>query len=184
MQVGTKSVLFGVHQFLLHPLMVYRCWRQLYGRIRWWEAVALFCHDLGYWGCDSMDGVGGERHPEFGGELTFKIVLFISDNIVSAIMAQDLAVGHSKTFSRLRCQPVSRLWAADKLGSTIYPRWLYLFLARLSGELAEYRQNAARYHERSGKGCPLSATDEEWFEWMGNHLRSEVEKARKRHEER
>jgi hypothetical protein len=30
--VGTRSLLFGVHQFLLHPVMVALGWRMLYGR--------------------------------------------------------------------------------------------------------------------------------------------------------
>jgi hypothetical protein len=29
---------------------------------------------------------------------------------------------------------------ADKLASLLYPRWLYLTLARLTGEMAEYRR--------------------------------------------
>lgn len=49
--VGTKSVLFGAHCFLIHPLFVAAAWTKLYGfprDIRLW--AAFFVHDLGYWG--------------------------------------------------------------------------------------------------------------------------------------
>ena len=32
MKVGTRSLLFGSHQFMLHPLFVAIAWRRLYGR--------------------------------------------------------------------------------------------------------------------------------------------------------
>ncbi len=67
MKVGTKSVLFGAHQFILRPLFVAAAWWKLYGfpwDPRLW--VAFFVHDLGYWGKPNMDGPEGERHVEFG----------------------------------------------------------------------------------------------------------------------
>lgn len=67
MKVGTKSVLFGAHCFLLHPWFVARAWWKLYGfpfDPRLW--VAFFVHDLGYWGKPNMDGPEGEEHPRLG----------------------------------------------------------------------------------------------------------------------
>jgi len=67
MKVGTKSVLFGAHCFLWHPLFVAIAWIKLYG---WpWDPriwIAFFVHDLGYWGKPNMDGPEGELHVEFG----------------------------------------------------------------------------------------------------------------------
>lgn len=70
MKIGTKSVLFGAHQFLLHPLFVALAWWQLFGfpwDPRLW--VAFFVHDLGYWGKPNMDGPEGELHPLLGAKI-------------------------------------------------------------------------------------------------------------------
>ena len=32
MNIGTKSLLYGAHQFALHPFFVALAWRRLYGR--------------------------------------------------------------------------------------------------------------------------------------------------------
>jgi hypothetical protein len=66
-KIGTRSVLFGAHCWLLHPWFVFAAWRKLYGfpwDPRLW--VAFFVHDLGYIGKPNMDGPEGERHVEFG----------------------------------------------------------------------------------------------------------------------
>lgn len=56
MKVGTKSVLFGVHFFLWHPILVFIGWWKLYSfpcDPRLW--VAFIVHDLGYLGKPNMD---------------------------------------------------------------------------------------------------------------------------------
>lgn len=70
MRVGTKSVLFGVHAFWLHPFFVAAAWTKLYGfpwDPRLW--FAFFLHDLGYLGRPNMDGPEGELHPELGARI-------------------------------------------------------------------------------------------------------------------
>ncbi len=86
MRVGTRSVLFGAHQFLLHPLFLAEAWWRLWGwkPVGWWLRgypmmrfalydprlwVAFFVHDLGYLGAPNMDGEEGERHPFLGARL-------------------------------------------------------------------------------------------------------------------
>lgn len=69
MKMGTKSVLFGAHQFMIHPWFVAAAWAKLYGwrqltDPRLW--LAFFLHDLGYWGMPNMDGPEGEWHPAWG----------------------------------------------------------------------------------------------------------------------
>ncbi len=65
MRIGTKSLLYGAHQFILHPLFVALAWRRLYGRWprdpRIW--LAFVVHDWGYWGCSNLDGAEGKLHP-------------------------------------------------------------------------------------------------------------------------
>ena len=70
MKIGTKSVLYGAHCFLIHPWFVMFAWWKLYGfpnDIRLW--VAFFVHDLGYIGKINMDGIEGETHVELGARI-------------------------------------------------------------------------------------------------------------------
>lgn len=69
-KVGTKSVLYGVHCFFIHPFVVAVAWIKLFGwplDHRIW--IAFFVHDLGYWGKPNMDGKEGETHPELGAKI-------------------------------------------------------------------------------------------------------------------
>jgi len=46
MKVGTKSLLWGVHQIFWHPLTVTLAWRELYKKWpSWKEFVCIFIHD-------------------------------------------------------------------------------------------------------------------------------------------
>ncbi len=70
MKTGTKSLLYGAHQFLLHPIMVAIAWTKLYGfplDPRIW--IAFFIHDIGYWGKPNMDGKEGKTHAELGAKI-------------------------------------------------------------------------------------------------------------------
>ena len=70
MKVGTKSLLFGVHCFFIHPLWVALAWWKLYGfplDPRLW--VAFIAHDWGYWGSPEMDGPTGDLHPYVGAKI-------------------------------------------------------------------------------------------------------------------
>lgn len=142
MKLGTKSLLFGVHQFLLHPLFLAVAWTKLYGfplDPRLW--VAFFVHDLGYWGKADMDGDAGQTHPELGGR----------------IMAQlfgkewgDFTRLHSRYYAKREGREPSPLCAADKLVLAVTPTWLYLLQVQASGEAREYLQLAARHNFYSG----------------------------------
>lgn len=51
MTMGTKSLLFGVHCFFIHPFTVAIAWTRLYGfplDPRIW--LSFLVHDWGYWG--------------------------------------------------------------------------------------------------------------------------------------
>ena len=74
--VGTRSLLFGVHQFALHPLFVLWAWRRLYGSLpRDWRVwVVILIHDWGYWGCKDMDGPEGKWHPWGGAKIAARLL--------------------------------------------------------------------------------------------------------------
>lgn len=174
LSVGTRSVLFGAHCFALHPLFVALAWFRVYGlrRVpvcpdaatyraagvaldrphrartthlldpRLW--VAFVVHDLGYIGKPNMDGPEGETHPEFGARIMG--ALFGSD-------WHDFALLHSRYYAKRRGLPYSALCVADKLVPALMPAWLYLPMARATGELAEYLSRAA---ERAASNEALS----------------------------
>ncbi len=160
MKTGTKSVLFGVHAFWWHPITVYLAWIQLYRRWpTFWETVAIFFHDLGYWGSSKMDDEYGELHPVRAVRLMRRIFGW------RGVLASHEVLYHSR-FLVARWNKAmggnlepSRLCWADKLSLAFDPSWFYLFRARLSGELAEYKSNAVK---TTGK----EMTDSEWFNWI------------------
>jgi len=98
MKIGTKSVLFGAHCFLLHPIFVAVAWTKLYGfplDLRIW--IAFFVHDLGYWGKPNMDGPEGETHVELGAmlmhlfdgfKLEKKIILYASEEEIYNVLSE------------------------------------------------------------------------------------------------
>lgn len=129
MTVGTKSVLFGFHQLLLHPLFVAAAWARLYGfpvDPRLWTAFAV--HDLGYIGKRKMDDDVGETHPKLGAR------------IMSVFGAEwhDFVLLHSRFYAARLGRRPSRLCVADKLSICLYPRWLWKLLVCASGEVDEY----------------------------------------------
>ncbi len=130
MQVGTKSILFGVHNLLVHPALVGFAWWKLYGfprdRRLWF---AFFLHDIGYFGRHSMEGPDGEWHVELGARIMGRLF---------GVQWADFCRRHSRFYARARGLTISRLCVADKLAFAITPAWLYLPLARASGELWEY----------------------------------------------
>jgi len=144
MKKGTKSVLFGVHCFFIHPFFVAWAWTRLYGfpfDIRLW--VAFFVHDLGYWGCDNMDDEKGEMHPYLGARIMHR--LFDKKNLAYNQAEADeeftwhnFTLYHSRFLAKKNNARFSRLCVADKLAIILTPKWLYLFLANISGEIHEY----------------------------------------------
>lgn len=150
MRVGTRSLLFGVHQVIWHPVTVALAWRSLYGAWpSWREAMCIIIHDWGYWGAPNMDGEEGERHPVWAAR--------VAGRWLGPAYA-DLCLLHSRHYARQLDRPPSLLCWPDKLSLLFDPPWFYLFRARFSGELWEYRQKASE-----AGVVPLSATDWEWL---------------------
>ena len=132
MNVGTKSILFGVHQFLIHPIFVTRAWWILYRR--WpalYEWAAIITHDLGYWGSPNMDGPEGENHPARMAAWWYQFGAF-GEKVATEIL------GHSRFHAANNRLPLSKLFQPDKLAAALYPKWLYLLLGNLTGEIKEY----------------------------------------------
>ena len=150
MTTGTKSLLFGVHQVFLHPYFVWRAWKQLYGPADWRTLVCIVVHDWGYWGCELMDDTEGEQHPYFAAKIAGRLF---------GPKWYDFCLDHSRHLAKKNGRTPSKLCWADKVSMSHDPMWFYLFRARLSGELAEYRYNARQY-------VHPWLPDSVWFSWL------------------
>lgn len=69
--------------------------------------------------------------------------------------------------ARVGKEPSKLCWA-DKLSIKYNPWWIYVPLAMLTGEIHEYRQNAAR----SGF-IPLTESHRVWFKWVKEWLKKQ-----------
>lgn len=162
MKVGTKSLLFGVHQFLWHPLTVALAWRRRYKKMpNFFESIAIFVHDWGYWGCADMDGPEGKKHPYRGADLIGPIICRFGATWTEVLEYHWLVLGHSRWMADVCKSEPSALCNPDKESVLFDPRWFYLLRATLSGEIHEYKYQAIF----SGKLSP-SATNREWFDWF------------------
>ncbi len=148
--VGRRSILFGVHHFLWHPITVWLAWYSLYGWPTWRETICIFIHDWGYWSSSNMDGEEGRRHPEVGARIAR---MLLGDEY------GDLVLYHSRHYARLCDQPPSKLCWADKLSILYDPKWFYLVRAIASGEIREYRKNAVSW-------IPVDQPHSVWFDWI------------------
>lgn len=76
-----------------------------------------------------MEGREGETHVELGARIM---------GWLFGAEWSEFCRRHSRYYARSRGLRISRLGVADKLAFVLTPSWLYLLLARASGELWEY----------------------------------------------
>jgi hypothetical protein len=167
MKVGTKSLLFGVHQFVWHPFTVWRAWRHYHKRTpTFWETVAIVVHDWGYWGCDNMDGEQGITHPDRGALFIYWLYARTHSgkgrNITQALNLWELVRCHSSHHARNIGGSPSALCAPDKLSVLFDPPWWYLLRGCLSGEIGEYITNSPAPHQ----------SPERWLLWYRSKVKS------------
>ena len=158
MKRGTKSLLFGVHQFIIHPIVVLLAWMELYGRPNWKEFICIVIHDWGYWEKRKMDDEDGERHPIWAAAFALRRLDRKKYDEPFEPRYFNLCLFHSRHYARKHNGKPSRLCWADKLSISYEPWWFYLPRAWASGELKEYRALS-----REGWGVPSSASHREWF---------------------
>lgn len=162
MKIGTKSLLFGIHQVFWHPYVVWRAWCYLYGHPSFKELICIIVHDWGYFGKPNLDGVEGMMHPKLGariaGQLYGKKYYY-------------LCSGHSRTYANAFGFETSKLCWADKLSFIFEPRWFYLLRARLSGELKEAREISIQT-----MGCSLTVPNKEWFNLAIEYFKNSIPK--------
>lgn len=187
--VGTKSLLWGVHCFFIHPFWVALAWKRLYGfpwDPRLW--VAFVVHDWGYWGKKHMDGPDGDRHVILGAQIMH--FLFDRPRITRVDYPHkrsgcSYSTDYNNTWNHF-CLLHSRFWAkqigrqpsklcmADKLSMVLEPWWLYLPRAWASGELDEYLASA-RPGGKHGHMQLNTFSARQWFTETQEYMRKYVE---------
>jgi hypothetical protein len=151
LSIGTRSLLYGGHQFILHPIAVAAAYWKLYGPIldlRVWIAIVI--HDWGYWGLPEMDGPIGDRHPEWAARKMFKWF---------GGYWGSFTLYHSRFLAKQDGRGISRLCVADKFSHCLFPPKIYLFIISLTGELEEYmgRARSSKYQNmKLDTSTPLS----------------------------
>lgn len=175
MKIGTKSVLFGAHCFLIHWFFVALGWFKLYGfrEVEWhshvpgldgeriplrfplrtslrdWRLwVSFFVHDLGYIGKPNMDGLEGEQHPGLGADILFRLT--------GKTNWHHFVRYHSRFLAKQEGAPVSPLCFADKLAIALEPWWLYLPRVNLTGEVREYMAKSSSMNMTGDKYSGLN----------------------------
>lgn len=112
MTQGTRSYLFGCHQFLIHPLVVLIAWKKIYKRYpKPWEIVCIFLHDIGHIGKEYLTNYEEKRmHWKLGASIAFSLF---------GLKGLLLVGGHTSKSELKR----SKLFWADKYSWLIAPRW-------------------------------------------------------------
>lgn len=167
MKIGTKSVLFGAHCLLIHPLFVAAAWIKLYGVPPRGERLpvlaACLLHDLGYVGSPNMDGPEGERHVEWGAQAMTRLFDWPSR---SACLPMMVYTGGGKP--RLA---TAREFIADRLNAQLFRRPRRVLLLGRWGQfsLLHSRFYAKALGERHSALCvadKLSVTLEPWWLYL------------------
>lgn len=131
MKLGTKTLLFGVHQVIIHPLLVLIAWVKIYRSFpSWREMFCIIVHDWGYWGMTNLKDAEGDKHPEFGAKLAWKLL---------GSEWGDFILGHSSFYMIRNGVKKSKLFAPDKYWHCMIPLWFYKLLAVPTGEFKHYR---------------------------------------------
>lgn len=173
MKIGTKSVLFGVHQFALHPLLIAAGWWKAYGfrRVVIQEADYRYCGLYAAGECaDVCSGCG--LMPSVATSLCdprLWIAFLVHDlgyigkpnmdgaegethpefgaRVMRGLFGEpwgDFVLLHSRYYAKRLGRELSPLCLADKWVIVLEPSWLYLPRVRLSGELEEFLDVAER----------------------------------------
>ncbi len=111
-----------------------------------------------------MDDAVGERHPEAGANLM---------GLLFGERWYNFCLYHSRYYSKRHEVRPSKLCAADKLAFGMTPKWLYLFIANLSGEIWEYMRVAEERRSSEGKFSEYTfeaQNQSDWYDAVKDYL--------------
>ena len=127
--------------------------------------------------CRFLSGAGFGFHRVR--ELEAQGWVFVCHRLHKALMKRpryrwhDFALFHSRYYAKAVGGKPSKLCFADKLAFALTPRWLYLPMARATGELTEYLKNAQTAESSNWKGARYTA--KAWHAALCKYMRDWVE---------
>ncbi len=128
---GLRSVIIGMHNPIIHGLLVVLAWRKIYRKSpSLKELVCILLHDVGYIKQDFIDG-NGDKHPELGAKICGW--LFGKEYYI-------LCITHSREYAKKLNLPISKLGYADKYSVLLIPNLIYRPLIYAGGEAQEYHR--------------------------------------------
>lgn len=174
--IGTRSLLFGSHQFILHPIYVAKGWKKVYGSYpkNWRMYVVFVVHDWGYWGLEEMEGFTALYHPTTGANIAGKLLGY--SPLPKNLLARDwnsgtwwaLSAYHSRAYAKHMGADPSLLMIPDKLATVLLPSWLLGLMYFLSGEHEHYREHAHALEFSDYPNSPWAAA-----QWIQAHWGAE-----------
>lgn len=184
--IGTRTLIFGVHQFIIHPLMVAIAWHKLFPPANFPIWCSFFLHDIGYWGkVDGLDTPGGKTHPVLGAKVMAHVFDFNPWGVIDGGKYGEFTLFHSRSYADRFGVGYSDLCIADKYATCMYPEWLYLLLANTSGEIVEYLEVANNttsawfmpYHHAVETKQSKHMVQKVWFHCLCEYMNYWTEKA-------
>ena len=124
MTEGTRSYIFGCHNFLIHPFFVFMAWRLEYQAFpKWWELICILLHDIGVCGRQYLsDDKAKIGHWERGAQLASDLVERLTRDMSKGNLAYNICAGHTHESGF----PLSKLYRADKRSWIVAPTlWLW-----------------------------------------------------------
>lgn len=129
MNKGLRSVLFGMHNPIIHGIFVYLAWIRIYHEIpSLREIICILFHDIGYIKQNIIDG-DSDKHPEMGAKICGQ--LFGKEYY-------NLCIAHSRDYANKLNLSLSKLGYADKYCVFMTPNLLYLIIGYTGGEAKIY----------------------------------------------
>ena len=133
MKTGLRSYLVGMHNPLLHAIMIIIAWIRIYHNLPTIkELICILFHDIGYITQTTIDGFDN-KHPELGAWLCGSMLgrkHFV------------LCIAHSRVYAKKLGISLSKLGYADKASILIFPNWLFKRIILIGGEAEEYYQTS------------------------------------------
>lgn len=136
-----------------------------------------------------MDDADGETHPELGARIMGRLfdrhpedrckyrrtcshydgMLCPCEEIETNRESwHDFCIYHSRYYAKKHGARVSKLCFADKLSFAVTPRWLYLPMVNLTGEIDEYLHNAQKAD--SANWTPTGYDQKKWHRQLCDYM--------------
>jgi len=165
MKTGLRSYLVGMHNPILHTIVIVIAWIRMYhGLPSFKELICIMLHDVGYIKQATIDSPD-DKHPELGAWLC------------GAMLGRKyyfLCIAHSRIYAKKLNISLSKLGYADKGSILAIPDWVFRLMIFSGGEAQEYHRTT----KTKKWGFPvdiklIKADYARWVKDQAKHIRTE-----------